>query len=344
MRVPAVLVAILCFALSAMSALANPTPIGSAGRNLRPFEIEKAPEISIAEEKLIVEDAVEGKIPSFSSSGDMLVPCVKYSASYRFDNSGKAAKKLKLGFPVVAYCHKCGGTSIGGIDSFAAKYDGKSLAVKREETPAPRLYPRDELNGIVDILLKAKLARALPETPEFIDLSPLGKSMAEARRAVKKAGLDKSKTGRIGKVLDEKVFGDFDMVVADQGLIWYSFNIELPAGLSKELTVDYTSFVPPWDEDYTISYILRTGQSWGGSVGKLEIEFRPEQQFLIAGGRYRIKPKGFTFSKKSSSYVLRKEKEKLTYNIEIKRIVPEGFKRNQSTNRGWGSVVSNPDH
>lgn len=333
------LLSIFCLPTFMPSVLANPTPIGSSGRELRPFKVESAPDVSITEEKLIIKDAIEGRVPSFSGTGEMLLPCVGYRAVYRFENRSKGKRTFKIGFPVVAYSHKCSGTSIGGIVSMKASYGGKSLKVEEVCTPAPCLYPRDELGGIVESLLKARLAEVVPETPEFVDLSKLGKDEEQARACLERSDLPAVTIERLKKVLRDKVFGDDDFVIASQELIWYSFNLELPPGLSEPLEVSYSSFLPPWEEKYTISYILRTGKSWGRSVGNLTVEFLPEGQFMSAGGRYQFSPqKRFNLTRDASKYELRRENERLTYNIRIKRIVPENFKRDKLTSRNWGSV------
>lgn len=300
---------------------ANPTPIGSPGSTLVPFRLKLLSGISIAEEKLLIEDGQKDSIPSFAlGGGRMDVPCVRYRAQYQFENSSGKATTVKVGFPIIVYSQMAGG-SYGGFISLKATYGNKSLEVKESSEPKPMIFPTEILGDVMEELQTAGVVKTLPESSSFVDLSLLGKTLQSADTALLKSKkLSKKQIAHCLSVLKRLAFLKNDETLTGQSLLWYTFEIPLPKGLSKNLTVSYKSFVP-FGEDYSFSYILSTAKFWNKQTKKLTVEMAPDEQFQKKGGRYEILPKRkFVLSSESNRYEFQSSNKAPNFDIYVKRI------------------------
>lgn len=302
-------------------ALANPAPIGSPGRSLVPFSLQPISGVSIAEEKLLIEDGQKDTIPSFAPGGGRMdVPCVRYRAQYQFENNTGAAKSIKVGFPIIAYSQVAGG-SYGGLISVTAVCGDKTLEVKELSKPRPMIFPREKLTEIIGELKTANIAKPVAESNDFIDLSQLGKDIKSAESALRKSKqLSNKQISHCLSALKRIAFAESDESLTGQSLLWYVFEIPLPKGLSETVTVSYKSFVP-FGEDYSFSYILSTAKFWNKQTKKLTVEIQPDAEFQKKGGRYEIRPKGkFTLSPTSNRYVFQSTNDAPTFDIYARRI------------------------
>ncbi len=315
-------VAMILFGTSPVTA--NPTPIGSPGSTLLPFRLKLVSGISIAEENLLIEDGQKDSIPSFApGGGTMDVPCVRYRAQYQFENKSGKATTVKVGFPIIVYSQMAGG-SYGGLISLKAQYGSKSLEVKESSEPRPMIFPIETLGGVIEELQTAGVVKILPESSSFVDLSLLGKTLKSADTALQKSKkLSKKQIAHCLSVLKRLAFLKNDETLTGQSLVWYTFEIPLPQGLSENLTVSYKSFVP-FGEDYSFSYILSTAKFWNKQTKKLMVEIAPDEQFQKKGGKYEILPKQkFVLSSESNRYKFQSRNIAPNFDIYVKRI-PKG--------------------
>ena len=300
--------------------MANPTPLGSPGTSLVPFSLKSIKGISIAEERLTIKDGMKGKIPSPAPGGTMDVPSVEYHSWYHFNNSTGKPIKVQVGFPVIAYSETAGG-SYGGFVSFRAAYGDKELSVKELSSSKSMIFPKAKLLKVLKELQTAKVTRPVAESTDFVDLTQLGKDLSSARKALRKSGaLSNQQISNVLAVLNTVAFGTGDEKVTSQTLLWYSFELPLPMGLSEPLVVEYSSFVPIVD-DYSFSYILSTGRFWGWRIGKLKVEIVPDSKFSKSGGTYDILPKNkFSLSKDNGHFIFERSNQPPDFDIYVKRV------------------------
>lgn len=252
----------------------------------------------------------------------MNVPCVRYHAQYHFENKTGKPQSIKLGFPVIVYSTVAGG-SFGGLESLKAVYGNSELVVKELSESRPKVFPLSELSEIKKELRSAGVIEKVAESPDFADLTKLGESLKTAKAAlIESKTLTGKQVNHCLTVLKRLVFanGESDETLTQQRLIWYTFEVSLPPGLSDELAVSYNSFVP-FGDDYSFSYILSTAQFWNNQTQKLNIEIEPDSKFLKQGGRYEILPNGkFARSNKSGRFTFRSLNKAPNFDIHVKRI------------------------
>ncbi len=302
-------------------ACANPAPIGSPGSALVPFSLEKLPGVSIVEEKLTIRDGAKGKIPSPApGGGTMDVPSVEHRATYKFDNQTGKPMTVRVGFPVIVYSELAGG-SYGGFTSLSATYDKTKLPVKELSIAKPTIFPTEKLAKILKDLKAARAVRSVAESPDFVDIGKLGNSIDSAQKVLKESGaLSVQRIAQIVEALKRVVFSKGDETPTGQSLVWSTFEIPLPRGLSKQLSVSYSSFVP-FGPDYSFSYILTTGRFWNHQIRHLRINIEPDQSFLESGGRYEILPKGkFSQSGTKGDFTFESRDQAPEFDILVRRI------------------------
>lgn len=303
----------------ASPATANPAPIGSPGTGLVSFSLKKLRGVSIVDETLEIKDGQKGKIPAFApGGGTMDVPSVRYQARYHFSNGTGKSLPLKVGFPVIVYSQVAGG-SYGGFTALSAYYGGEQLPVKQSTVSKPMIFPRQTLAPIMQELQSARVVTAVIESSDFIDLSKLGRNIKTARRALLDSRtLSEKQVSRVITVLKKVAFGDSDESLTNQSLVWYTFQISLPKGLSKDLLVSYDSFVP-LGGDHSFSYILSTGKYWSNRIERLKIVIVPDTDFVNSGGRYELHPQG-RFIMQDNRFVLESKNVAPNFDLYVKRI------------------------
>lgn len=315
------LLSALCFYSCCLPACSNPTPIGGSGTELAPFSLKKLPDVSIAEERLTIEDGKQDSVPGFSPRvKTMSVPCVLYRAEYRFNNTSGEPKTIRVGFPTVTYRHLAGG-DYGGLSSFKVIYKGKEIPVKTMTYARPTLYPRTSFSKVEKDLLSAGLAQQIPECPEFLDLAGLGSSRQDAAKVLQETNkFSKKEIAFILEALDRNVFSQDDFKICDQNLEWTTFEFSLPQGLSDVLSVSYKSIMPALEDNYQFAYILKTAKFWGNRLGRLEIVIKPDVGFLERGGTYHVHPeKTFQMTQNPVSFVYKSAEYPPQFNINVKR-------------------------
>ncbi len=310
-------------AIAAFSApaFANPAPIGSPGSALVPFSLKKVAGVSINDETLTIKDGMKGKIPSFApGGGTMDVPCVRYQARYQFDNATGKTMLLKVGFPVIVYSERAGG-SYGGLSQLTASYGEDHLSVHRSTVSKPTVFPRERLAPIMRELESCRLISRVAESADFIDLARLGSSTKTARKAlVNSRSLSKKQITHVLNVLNNEAFGGSDLSVTGQSLVWYTFEIPLAKGLSKALTVSFDSFVP-FGGDHSFSYILSTGRFWSNRIKRLKVMIEPDVEFVRKGGRYEVRPSGkFQGKGAEAAFIFESENVDPSFDLYVKRI------------------------
>ncbi len=301
-------------------ALANPAPIGSPGGALLPWSLKKVSGVSIHDETLVIRDGMKGKIPSFApGGGTMDVPSVRYHSRYHFFNATGRSMSLKVGFPVIAYSMRAGG-SYGGLSDLTASYGEARLPVHQSSISKPMVFPRETLTTVMRELQSCRLVSRVAESSDFVDLSKLGPSTKTARKAlVNSRALSTKQITHVINELRKVAFGGSDESLIGQSLIWYTFEIPLDTGLSKELTVSYDSFVP-FGGDHSISYILSTGRLWGNRIERLNVTVEPDSEFVSKGGRYEIRPSGKFQRSKDGGFLFESENVDPTFDVYVKRI------------------------
>lgn len=303
------------------AAYANPAPIGSPGTALAPFSLKSLPGVSIVEERLNIKDGLKGKIPSPApGGGTMDVPCVQYRAWYQFENNTGKPMKVLVGFPVIVYSEQAGG-SYGGLTSLTAEYGGKQLLVKESTTAKPTVYPRARLGSVANELVQVGLAQTVIESSDFIQLKKLGSNPATAEKTLRKSGaFSEKQIKRVLGVLKKVVFANNDDSLTGQSLVWSTFELTLPKGLSEPLICSYSSFVP-FGEDYSFSYVLSSGRLWGHNIRRMRIEIEPDADFLKNGGQYQIFPENkFSRSNSDGHFVFASKNTSPTFDIYVRRV------------------------
>lgn len=314
------IVFLFCGVVSASQVvIANPTPLGSSGNSLVPYSLKREQGISIAEENLTIIDGETGSIPSFSPGGSPIqIPCYMYKVRYRFDN--KSVKKtVKVGFPVITYGLRAGG-SFGGFIDLAATYNGHKVEVQESRIPKPSFFPKSDLVDVQRSLQNLGLAQPVAECPEFVDLGKMPATLKglETNLQKEKALSQAFKRNAVQKLKRER-YVDNDEQVVGQELLWYTFSLPLEHGLSEELSIEYKSFAPLTKD--SIFYILSTAKFWGDPISKIRIEILPDKKFVSEGGSYKVlcSPK-FSIKNSAEKIVLDARNLVPDSELQIKRI------------------------
>lgn len=284
----------LAVVLASTSALANPAPVGSAGKAPTPLVVKDARQVRLVEETVVMTDGLVTELPSFDPKGPpMRAATVGYEGDYLLENLSEAPVTLRIGFPTVEGGMAAGG-SIGGVDDFKVTARGQPLAVRDEKAVRARVYERSILldRGLtqqtLDRLAQAKLVVPVEAEPTLVDIAGLGGKRKQVWAKLTALGLPADQLALLKPMVMDLPLAQDDFAI-DGKLAWRSFEVKFGPRETVALRITYRS-IRAWEGmDYEFGYVLRTGARWAGTVGRCRIVLRLAQRHTP--DHYQVHPK-----------------------------------------------------